>query len=253
MRCVEGVAEVIASGDPIPRIDLHCPMASLPLVFDLRLDTIPAAPYLHLQQDAGPAERCRCGSTGSVQCPGLVVGLVWAGDPRPSQPALNLIDRRRSTTLEVLAPLLDIDEVRFVSFQFGEARRQLAALQLPIADALDGVKDFTDTAVRLMGIDLLISVDTSMAHLAGALGIPVWMLSRFDGCWRWLEQRDDTPWYSSMRIFRQPSAGNWSSVVAEVGTALRKLLGRSEPAPAAQQDPPPRARDSAAWSPQLIA
>jgi len=141
---------------------------------------------------------------------------------------LNWVDARRSTTLEVLAPLLDIDGVRFVSFQFGEARGQLAASKRPVVDAMDGVADFADTAARLVGIDLLISVDTSMVHLAGGLGVPVWMLSRFDGCWRWLESRNDTPWYPSMRIFRQPSPGDWPSVVAEVGNGLRDIRRISE-------------------------
>jgi tetratricopeptide (TPR) repeat protein len=211
MRCVDGVAEVIATGDPTPPIDLHCPMVSLPLAFDLRLETIPALPYLHV----APRERAELG---------LVVGLVWAGDPRPSEPSLNLIDRRRSTTLDVLAPLFDVDGARFVSFQFGEARGQLAAAPSPIIDAMDGVADFADTAARLGAVDLLISVDTSMVHLAGGLGMPVWMLSRFDGCWRWLERRSDTPWYPSMRIFRQPAPDDWSTVIDEVTTALRTLI-----------------------------
>jgi tetratricopeptide (TPR) repeat protein len=231
LRCVEGVSEVIGCGDPIPSFDLHCPMASLPLAFDLRLETIPASPYLHVApgESAQPGEvPYRCISKPTARRD-LVVGLVWAGDPRQSQPALNLVDRRRSTTLEVLTPLLDIDEVRFVSFQFGEARQQLADCTRPIADAMEGVADFADTAARLSGVDLLISVDTAMVHLAGGLGVPVWMLSRFDGCWRWLEQRNDTPWYPSMRIFRQPSPGNWSSLVAEVAAALRTAVGGSSP------------------------
>jgi hypothetical protein len=87
-----------------------------------------------------------------------------------------------------------------------------------------GVTDFADTAARLGSVDLLISVDTSMAHLAGGLGMKVWMLSRFDGCWRWLEGRDDSPWYPTMRIFRQPSPGDWSSAVAEVAAALRMVV-----------------------------
>jgi hypothetical protein len=134
-----------------------------------------------------------------------------------------MVDRRRSTRLDVLAPLLDVAGVRFVSFQFGDARRQLAALGGQVVDGMAGVADFADTAVRLAQVDLLISVDTSMVHLAGGLGVPVWMLSRFDGCWRWLEQRDDSPWYPSLRIFRQPSPGDWPSVVAEVRAALRVL------------------------------
>ena len=226
MRCVEGVEEVIACGDPIPPIDLHCPMASLPLAFDVRPDTIPASPYLRIPPEASlPPVVCVARSTEPA---GPVVGLVWAGDPRRSEQRLNWVDARRSTTLEVLAPLLDIDGVRFVSFQFGEARGQLAASKRPVVDAMDGVADFADTAARLVGIDLLISVDTSMVHLAGGLGVPVWMLSRFDGCWRWLESRNDTPWYPSMRIFRQPSPGDWPSVVAEVGNGLRDIRRISE-------------------------
>ena len=228
LRGVDGISDVIAHGDPIPPIDLHCPMASLPLVFQLRLETIPTSPYLHMPPEA--AVPCHC-LMRSIERPGLVVALVWAGDPRQSEPSLNLVDRRRSTTLEVLAPLLDIDGVRFLSFQFGEARRQLAASNWPIVDAMEGVADFADTAARLAGVDLLISVDTSMVHLAGGLGMPVWLLSRFDGCWRWLERRNDSPWYPSMRIFRQPSPGDWSSVVAEVATALREIIHGSDLVP----------------------
>ncbi len=227
LRTVEGVADVITQGDPLPPIDFHCPMASLPLAFDLRPDTIPAAPYLRLPAQHHPRE------DQSVTKPGrpdeLVVGLVWAGDPRPFQPGSNLIDRRRSTTLDLFAPLQDIDGIRFVSFQLGAARRQCAGAKLPITDIMVGVTDFADTAARLAGVDLLISVDTSMVHLAGGLGMPVWMLSRFDGCWRWLERRADTPWYPSMRIFRQPSPGDWLSVIAEVGNALRAAVHAHRP------------------------
>ena len=201
-------------------------MASLPLAFDLRLDTIPAPPYLHwpLDETGSRHEALPQYPGSSNERRDLVVGLVWAGDPRQSEPSLNQIDRRRSTTLDVLAPLLGINTARFVSFQFGAARDQLAASKWPIADAMEGVTDFADTAARLAGVDLLISVDTSLVHLAGGLGMPVWMLSRFDGCWRWLERRTDTPWYPSTRIFRQPSPGDWSSVVAGVGAALRQLI-----------------------------
>jgi tetratricopeptide (TPR) repeat protein len=231
LRCVEGISEVIACGDSIPSFDLHCPMASLPLALDLRLETIPASRYLHVPagESAQPGEVPYHSISQSTARRDLVVGLVWAGDPRQFEPALNLVDRRRSTTLEVLAPLLDIDGVRFVSFQFGEARQQLAACTRPIADAMQGVADFADTAARLSAVDLLISVDTAMVHLAGGLGMPVWMLSRFDGCWRWLERRNDTPWYPSMRIFRQPSPGDWSSAVAEAAAALSTVVRGSSP------------------------
>jgi tetratricopeptide (TPR) repeat protein len=217
-RRIAGVAEVIACGDQLPRIDLHCPMASLPLAFNLRLETIPAAPYL--RRDG----RNSVNPVRPVDEDKLVVGLVWAGDPRQSERGSNLIDRRRSTQLEMFAPMMAIGGIRFVSFQHGQAREQIAASRLSIVDAMDGVADFADTAERLAGVDLLVSVDTSIVHLAGGLGMPVWMLSRFDGCWRWLERRDDTPWYPSMRIFRQSSLGDWSGVVAQVADALRHVV-----------------------------
>ena len=222
LRHVDGVAVVVSCDESVPRTDVHCPMASLPLVFDLRIETIPASPYLKVPPEACVSSR-RCPAQ-STEYADLVVGLVWAGDPRPSQQSLNRIDRRRSTSLEILAPLLDIDGIRFVSFQFGEARQQLADCRRPIIDAMEDVSDFADTACRLAGVDLLISVDTSMVHLAGGMGVPVWMLSRFDGCWRWLERRSDSPWYPSMRIFRQSAAGDWSGVVAEAAAALRQRL-----------------------------
>ena len=209
LRAVDGVAEVVACGDPLPPFDLHCPMASLPLRVGLSIDGIPAAPYL-----AGPVPR-----RPAAAAHGLTVGLVWAGDPRPAALRSNLIDRRRSTTPATLAPLLDLAGVRFVSFQVGAAPGELEPHGL--ADAVAGVADFADTAARLAGIDLLITVDTAMAHLAGGLGLPVWMLSRHDGCWRWLERRADTPWYPTMRIFRQPAPGDWSAVIAEVRIALQ--------------------------------
>jgi Flp pilus assembly protein TadD len=215
LRDVEGVTDVVAHGEPLPLIQWHCPMASLPLAFDLRLDAIPAEPYLPRPSGTSPRTN-------------FVIGLAWAGDPRPSQPGANRVDQRRSTSLDVLAPLLDIPGIQFASFQVGPARGQIEATGLPVTDMMADVTDFADTAMRLADVDLLISVDTAIAHLAGAMGMPVWLLSRFDGCWRWLEARDDTPWYPSMRIFRQPSPGDWTSLIAEVGFALRSL-GQRKP------------------------
>ncbi len=211
---VSGVSAVVACGDPWPAVDLHCPLASLPMLLDLRIDAIPGAPYLHALP-GGPVR---------VAGAGLVVGLVWAGDPRREQLRCNLVDRRRSASLALLSPLFDVEGVRFLGFQLGEARGQVADWDGVVVDAMEGVTDFADTAARLGPVDLLISVDTSMAHLAGGMGLPVWMLSRHDGCWRWLEDRDDTPWYPSMRIFRQPSPGDWPGVVAQVRAALAERV-----------------------------
>lgn len=110
-----------------------------------------------------------------------------------------------------------------MSFQLGEARRQIAESGLPVIDVMEGVEDFADTAARLSGIDLLISVDTSIVHLAGGMGLPVWMLSRFDACWRWLENRDDTPWYPEMRIFHQPILGNWAGAIGNAASLLQRF------------------------------
>ncbi len=210
LRQVPGVSAVVACGDPLPPVDLHCPLASLPMLLEIEIDTIPNVPYL-------PAPG---GASVRVAEPGLVVGLVWAGDPRREQLRCNLVDRRRSASLALLSPLLGVEGVRFRSFQLGEARQQVADWNGMVVDAMEGVSDFADTASRLAPVDLLISVDTSMAHLAGGMGLPVWMLSRHDGCWRWLEDRDDTPWYPSMRIFRQSSPGDWAGVVEQVRAAL---------------------------------
>ncbi len=210
LRGVAGVSSVVACGDPRPVVDLHCPLASLPMLLDLQIDAIPGAPYL--PRPAGGPER----GSGA----GLVVGLVWAGDPRREQLRCNLVDRRRSASLALFSPLFDVEGVRYLGFQLGEARGQVAEWEGVVADVMEGVTDLADTASRLSEVDLLISVDTSMAHLAGGMGLPVWMLSRHDGCWRWLEGRDDTPWYPSMRIFRQPSPGDWPGVVERVRTAL---------------------------------
>ncbi|WP_158744540.1 tetratricopeptide repeat protein [Acidisphaera sp. L21] len=228
LRSVDGVAEVIASGDPLPPIDLHCPVASLPHACALRLDTIPTRPYIQVSsaENAQNGAALRRWATGPVEHSALVVGLVWAGDPRPHDPNSNLVDRRRSTTLASLAPLFDVTGVKFVSFQLGKAQQQIAGFGRPLIDGMVGVTDFVDTAARLAGTDLLISVDTSIVHLAGALGLPVWMLSRFDGCWRWLERREDSPWYPTMRIFRQSASGDWPGVVAQASDALRSMVGK---------------------------
>ena len=227
---VDGVDAVVACGEPLPAFDLHCPMASLPLAFRLSLDDIPATPYLR------PPAAARRPMAAEV-----VVGLVWAGDPRPAMLRSNLIDRRRSTTLAALAPLLELaeDGVRFVSFQLGVAGDELERYGLE--DGVAGVADFADTAGRLGGVDLLITVDTAMAHLAGGLGLPVWMLSRHDGCWRWLERRTDTPWYPTMRIFHQPTPGDWDAVVADAREALLDSRARGSVSKASRSHRPQHA------------
>ncbi|WP_028222701.1 tetratricopeptide repeat protein [Paraburkholderia oxyphila] len=209
----------------IPGHDYWCLLLSLPMHFGTTLDTIPAhTPYLHAPADLTREWRARL-PTG-----GFKVGLVWAGDPRPHDRALNAIDQRRSLPARAFLPLLRIAEradVRFVSLQKGAASQpqieDLPANLRPF-DPMGGVHDFADTAAIIECLDLVITVDTSVAHLAGALNKPVWILSRYDGCWRWLRERDDTPWYPRARLFRQAEPGNWAGVIHRVTQALETLL-----------------------------
>ena len=200
--------------------DLHCPLGSLPLAFGTRLDTIPFAQGF---LPAPTAERvtawrdrfdARLGPRTRPR-----VGLVWSGDPNHKN------DHNRSISLPALAPLLDCD-VQFVSLQKGIRDQDRAFLRErpDIVDLTEQLTDFTDTAALVSCLDLVISVDTSVVHLAGALGAPVWTMLPFNPDWRWLLNRDDSPWYRSMRLFRQPRRGDWTSVVNDVRRELEGLV-----------------------------
>ena len=216
-----GVDAVHALTAPFPKPDFHCPLMSLPRLLGTELDTIPGSiPYLY-----PPAEAIGKWLGQPLPGTGLRVGLVWSGDPRPSLLRANLTDRRRSMTLHDLAPLAEVPNLRFVNLQMGGPAAQLAdpPAGMDIHDPMGAVTDFADTAALVMRLDLVITVDTSVAHLVGALGKPVWVMSRYDGCWRWLQGRDDTPWYPTMRLFRQTAPGDWTSVIRRVADALHDL------------------------------
>lgn len=218
--------QTIAQGDEFPSYDLHCSLMSLPHAFNTTLATIPVAtPYLNADPDETARWRDRLASIR-----GLRVGLCWAGGHRPWSPKQTAVDVRRSMSLETLAPLGEIPGVTFVSLQIGpqadEAAHPPAGMKL--YDFTSEIRDFADTAGLVDQLDLVISVDTAVLHLAGALGKPVWLLNRFDTCWRWLQGRDDSPWYPSLRQFRQVSPGNWEHPVLRVQDALRHVVkGRS--------------------------
>jgi Flp pilus assembly protein TadD len=202
----------------LPPVDAHCPLMSLPRLLWTGLDDVPAAPYLHADPARRGIWRERLAGLGD----GLRVGLVWAGSPRRDSPiAVRQLDDRRSTTLASLAPVLAVPGVRFVSLQKGAGTEALRDARFAaIYDADPELNSFADTAALVANLDLVICVDTSVAHLAGGMGKPVWMMSRFDGCFRWLEDRADTPWYPSMRIFRQGADRSWEPVVAALAEAL---------------------------------
>ncbi|WP_153136422.1 tetratricopeptide repeat protein [Paraburkholderia agricolaris] len=220
MSTLDGVDQLIEAGHALPPFDCHCPLLSLPLACKTDLASIPSkTPYLFAdpqasrewhERIAAPAQKC------------LKVGLVWAGGNRPHVAELRKNDARRSITFERLAPILDVPNVRFFSLQKGPAARQLQHddSHLNVIDYTEELDDFADTAALVANLDLVISVDTSTAHLAGALDKPVWILNRFDTCWRWMLERTDTPWYAQAKLFRQPALGDWDSVIRNVRDAL---------------------------------
>jgi len=217
-----GVSQIVARGEPLPHFDVHCPLLSLPRAFGTTLETIPAdTPYLH----ADPQETLRW-QRRLAQLPGLRVGLVWAGGYRPH---LAATDARRSLTLQAFGPLAAVRGVSFVSLQTGPPAVQAASSPpgLKLIDVSSELPDFGATAALIQALDLVISVDTAVVHLAGALGKPVWVLNRFDTCWRWLRERTDSPWYPSLRLFRQREPGEWAEVIADVVDALTKFADTS--------------------------
>jgi Tfp pilus assembly protein PilF len=202
---------VLARGEPLPDFDFHCPLLSLPMMLGTdRMADIPAAiPYIRADRDAAArwAERVPRGKS---------VGLAWAGAPRADSPAQAAFDRRRSLPPEAVAKILAAPGVRFVSLQKGRIAGP------GMIDFMAEMTDFADTAALIAPLDLVISVDTAIAHLAGAMGKPVWLLNRLDTDWRWLTEGETTPWYPTMRIFRQRWAGDWDGVIDEVIGALAR-------------------------------
>ncbi len=196
-----GLEKVIAQGDDPPAFDFHIPLLSLALAFGTTLESIPSqVPYLHASGVANAS-----------------VGLCWAGNSNYSN------DHNRSVPLSVLQPLVDLDGARFVSLQknFRSGDEEFLAKRKHVDTYSDrSGKDFADTATLVAGLDLVITVDTAVAHLAGALGRPVWILLPFSAHWAWLRGREDSPWYPTARLFRQSRSGDWDSVVSRVAGAL---------------------------------
>ena len=208
-----GTETVVACGDALPEFTSHCSLLSLPLAFKTELGTIPAAvPYIRV-----PAAAALPHPGGD----GLRVGLVWAGRPEHNR------DRLRSLPLAALAPLADVPGVVFYSLQKGPAAEQLAGAPLPLVDLSPRITDFADTAAAVAALDLVISVDTSVGHLAGALGKKVWLLLSYVPDWRWLLGRDDSPWYPTARLFRQPAGGDWAAVATNITAALKALVAEA--------------------------
>jgi Glycosyltransferase family 9 (heptosyltransferase) len=168
--------------------------------------------------------------------PGLPrVGVVWAGGHSGM-----MEDKVRSLTPAQIAPLLALRDIRWISLQIADnpAKRADAACEARLTDWMDGVTDFADTAALIENLDLVIAVDTSVAHLAAAMGKPVWLLNRFAGCWRWLRDRDDSPWYPAVRLFNQRQRGDWDEVLRRVATALQQQFVMQDGRPVRAGSPP---------------
>ncbi len=209
---MEGVEEAVASGQPLPDFDVHAPLLSVPRILGTRLETIPAEiPYL--QPPPAPEELPELPGGGRLR-----VGLAWSGNPAHRN------DRRRSLPLQRLAPLASVEGVVFISLQKGPAAEQSAPLGLRLESPPGRWNDLPWLAATLARLDLIISVDTLQAHLAGALGRPVWLLLPFAPDWRWMLGREDSPWYPTMRLFRQPAPGDWASVVERVRQELVRMV-----------------------------
>lgn len=209
--------EAVAHGEPLPPWHCHASLLSLPHLLGGG-DEIPAqVPYYHPDAARVAHWRARLDAL-----PGLRVGLVWAGDAHREHPTGFRVNRRRSLPLRQLAPLGSVPGVSFLSLQKNERAAEAHApdAPFPVTDWTAELTDFADTAALVAGLDLVISVDTAVAHLAGALARPVWVLSRHGGCWRWLAGSESTPWYPTARVFHQPSRWDWDSVAGRVAREL---------------------------------
>jgi tetratricopeptide (TPR) repeat protein len=205
--------QVVAHGQPLPAFDFHSPLLSLPRIFETTLSNVPQiVPYLKADADDAKTWQRRIGDDSQI----INVGLAWAGSSAHKN------DRNRSIKLASLSPLVQTPGVRFFSLQKGDAAAESKTppTDMELIDWTNELNDFADTAALIANLDLVIAVDTAVAHLAGAMGKPIWTLLPFVPDWRWLLHREDSPWYPSMRLFRQPSLGDWNSVVTRVAETL---------------------------------
>ncbi|HEY9907785.1 MAG TPA: tetratricopeptide repeat protein [Thermosynechococcaceae cyanobacterium] len=216
LRSTPGVIQVVPYGSPPTVFDIHAPLLSLPHILGITLETIPAeVPYLVVGE--GEGRSLPLPPHHPTHCPITKVGLVWSGNPD------NPYNRTRAVPIAQLLELDDLPGIQLYSLQKAPTATDLDQLQShpKVIDLREHLTDFVQTAALIQQLDLVISVDTAVTHLAGAMGKPVWLLLPFAPDWRWLLDRSDSPWYPTMRLFRQTVAGDWTSVLAEVREALQ--------------------------------
>jgi Flp pilus assembly protein TadD len=230
MASLPGEARLVAEGESWPPVHYYCPLMSLPLALGTTLASIPAEiPYLHADPGRSQWWSATLGTSRKPR-----IGVVWAGR---QQPPINV---KRDMPLQALLPLFELD-AEWISLQkeVPEADREALERLPQLARHGETVSDFADTAALIDNLDLVITIDSAVAHLAGALGKPVWIMNRYAACWRWMERRSDTPWYPTARLFRQSSLGDWGSVVEQVCAATARFIGDAAHA-ASAADPPVR-------------
>jgi tetratricopeptide (TPR) repeat protein len=227
LQRLSGVGQVVGAGDDLPGFNFHCPLMSLPLelgITEAYLLESPA-PYVAADPDKSQHWARRLEARRRPR-----VGLVWSGGFRPEQPELWSTHERRNISLAQISTL-NTPGVDFFSLQKGEPAESQVLADIGLYWTSDNfvkytveLKDFSDTAALIANLDLVISVDTSTAHLAAAMGKPVWLLNRFDTCWRWQLHRRDSPWYPTVTMFRQTAAADWSAPLQQIRVELSKLL-----------------------------
>ena len=215
---VEGIDLIDTAGDiPLKSFDTYIPLMSLPYIFGTTLDNIPNS-FPYIKAPSENKEELINFIASKHQPNSKKVGIVWAGNPTHSN------DHNRSCKLEDMLPLLELPDITFYSLQVGDRAKDInqlsPELKAKVADLTPYLKDYGDTAVAIEQLDLVISVDTSVAHLAGALSRPVWTALCYNPDWRWLIEGDDTPWYPSMKLFRQPQPQDWRSVFTYMAKKL---------------------------------
>ncbi|MEJ0004915.1 MAG: tetratricopeptide repeat protein [Steroidobacteraceae bacterium] len=226
LAVLDGAAQIVTHGTAVPPCDFQCSLLSLPLAFATTAANIPArTPYLHCDENRRDEWRQRLGNSKKLR-----VGLVWSGGFRPHEPEQWSVNARRNIPLAALAPLAH-PQIEFFSLQKGaEAEAELAQLRgscwdgPALTDCGPRLQDFSDTAALIDNLDLVLSVDTATTHLAAAMGKPVWLLNRFDTCWRWLLDRSDSPWYPTLRLYRQQRRGDWQEVVQRIRADLHRQV-----------------------------
>ena len=225
LKDLEGVDILLEQGMPLPDFDFHCPLLSLPLAFKTELQTIPF-PKSYLKADQNKINQWQ----KRLNLNGFKVGLVWSGGFRAIETESSSIFERRNIPLKILAQKLNSIKVNYFSLQKGDpAESEIRGHETEywpsgnFFNFADELLDFSDTAALISNMDLVIAVDTSTAHLAGALGKPTWILNRFDSCWRWMLDRDDSPWYQSVKLYRQDQDRQWEPVLERVSRDLMEL------------------------------